>query len=137
MITIEPWVLTLIIVCVIASVGSVAYLIGTWRSPLVKAAKDEVDHWKGRYHRLEKDLKQIEGALEGDAPLGSQNGLAELASMFLGDGEKFSLGGVLKALKENPELITQLLGLLKQGTVPRNGTGPKLPAGVSKLKPLG
>lgn len=128
MITIEPWVFTVVIVCIVASVGSVAFLFGSWRSPMYQAAKNEAMHWKGRYYKAEQDIKALAGELGGDAPIGSQNGLAELASLFLKPGEQFSIGGILQTLKENPEAIPQILKLLGSGIIKRkNGTGGETP----------
>ena len=137
MITIEPWILTLVIVCIITSCATGFFLLGSWLSPTARALREEVEHWKGRYRAADRWRAEAEAAIAGDAPIGSQNGLAELASMFLGSGESFSIPGILKTLKENPEMINQIIQLLKAGTVKRNnGKAPTLPDGT-RLKPLG
>lgn len=101
----------------LAAAGIGGYLIGSWRSPAAKAARDEAKVWRGRYHQQIQETQALEGQLGKAAPLGSVTGLEGLAQMFLG-GEEFSLGKLLGALKENPELIGQIWQLWKTGVKP-------------------
>lgn len=137
MIQIEIWILTLVIVLIAAISAAVAYIIGSWHAPHARVARDEAKHWQGRYNAEVKFRQQAELAAGENAPLGSMAGLEGLAQMFLG-GEKFSLPKLLGVLKENPEMIGQILQLLKSG-IPAQAK-QQLPKGVpsgTSFKPMG
>lgn len=136
MITVDPNLLTVMIICIGAAASAVFYTVGSYMSPTARVAREEAAVWKGRYYQEVKRTNELEAAVAGDAPVGSLNGLEGLASMFLG-GESFSIGKVLEALKSNPEMIGQLLQILQKGTVPKAGAKkPTLPDGTP-IKNLG
>lgn len=114
------------------------YVIGSWHAPHARVARAEAKHWQGRFNAEVRFRQEAETLAGQNAPLGSMAGLEGLASMFLG-GEKFSLPKLLGVLKENPEMIGQILQLIKSGIPPqqqKQATPKGVPDGT-RLKSLG
>ena len=78
------------------------FLIGNFTSPSVRMAKKEIGYWRGLTGDFKKQLKAekrtentggIENLLEGD----------------------MSIGNILKFVKNNPQIIEQVKGLVANG----------------------
>lgn len=126
----------MILLCV-GMASSLSFIFGSYLSPHARMARVEATHWKGRYNAETKFRAEAEAAAGGNAPLGSLNGLEGLAEMFLG-GEKFSLPKLLGVLKDNPEMIGQILQLVKSGIpqqAPQKGALPSGGAGGGAQSP--
>ena len=93
-------------IILIGLVAGLAYSIGSWLSPRTKSLKAEIKYLEGKYHRLRQD----KNAEQEDKGL-------DLSSLLGGDIGKF----LMNTVKENPDLIKNLLGSLqKQNNITDN-----------------
>lgn len=84
---------------IIALTTICGFLIGNFTSPSVRFAKKEISYWRGLTGDFKKQLKAEKRG-------GSTGGLEDIL-----DGD-MSIGSILKMVKNNPEIIDQVKGVL-------------------------
>lgn len=87
----------------IVLVGGLGFCIGALFSPRIKSLKQEIKYIEGKYHRLRQDNKDVQ----------DEKGL-DLSSLLSGGG----LGDIIKLVKENPDIIKNVLGNLGNNNNP-------------------
>lgn len=83
--------------------GGLGFCIGALFSPRIKSLKQEIKYIEGKYHRLRQDNKD---AID-------DKGL-DLTSLLSGGG----LSDIIKLVKDNPDIIKNVLGNLGNNNNP-------------------
>ena len=78
-------------------VGGLGFTLGSLFSPRIKSLKAEIKYIEGKYHRLRQDNKDAK----------EEQGL-DLTSLLSGGG----LSDIIKLVKDNPDIIKNVLGNL-------------------------